>query len=339
MIITFGENVRKLRIDRGLTQERLAEFLGISFQAVSKWERGDTIPDLFMLTTVAAFFDVTTDKLLGIDKRDQEREIQEYIYKYSTLWQQARYQDVLETMKEAVRCYPAEFSLWVRYLNILLWCGQKSNESALSIKNEAEAVYSRITEHCTVDSIRIWAKKLMCRYYKTLCNIEGSGITYERIFKILDEMPLMQNSRDYLACSFSPSGESKEETCKKAVSEIAYLLSSIGKEFEDNDEKGEKLRTLTEVIKCIYPDGDYGKSTLNMAYLLAELSNYYDNIGEKEIAKATLDEALSVAETFDKIENETVHTSCLTSGLSVLKMEIPMSQGRPLAERIKDLMH
>ncbi len=339
MIINFGENVRRLRIDRGLTQERLAEFLGISFQAVSKWERGDTVPDLFMLTTVAAFFDVSTDKLLGIDKRDQEREIQEYIDKYSSLWQQARYEDVLETMKEAVRSYPAEFSLWVRYLNILLWCGQKSNENTLSIKNEAEAVYSKITEHCTVDSIRIWAKKLMCRYYKTLCNIEGSGISQERISEILDEMPLMQNSRDYLACSFSQSGEDKEDACKKAICEIAYLLSSIGKEFEDNDRKGEKLKSLTDVIKSIYPDGDYGKSTVNMAYMLMELSNYYERTGENEKAQETRDEALSITETFDRIENEIIHTSRLAEGLSVLKKDIPMAQGRPLTERVKDLVN
>ena len=45
MNIYFRENIRRMRKQRDLTQEALADFLGVSFQAVSKWERGESYPD------------------------------------------------------------------------------------------------------------------------------------------------------------------------------------------------------------------------------------------------------------------------------------------------------
>ena len=77
MNLEFGEKVRSLRTERGLTQEKLADFLGVSFQAVSKWERGDTVPDIYMLPSIASFFGVTTDYLLSYDV-NKEKDISSY---------------------------------------------------------------------------------------------------------------------------------------------------------------------------------------------------------------------------------------------------------------------
>ena len=49
MNIYFSENIKQLRKERDLTQEALADFLGVSFQAVSKWERGESYPDIEIL--------------------------------------------------------------------------------------------------------------------------------------------------------------------------------------------------------------------------------------------------------------------------------------------------
>ncbi len=53
MNIYFGENLKKLRKSKNLTQDALADFLGMSFQAVSKWERGETYPDILIHTSNA----------------------------------------------------------------------------------------------------------------------------------------------------------------------------------------------------------------------------------------------------------------------------------------------
>lgn len=59
----IGENIKKLRDERKLTQQQLADSLGVTFQTVSKWECNTTTPDIAMLPEIAEFFDVTIDEL------------------------------------------------------------------------------------------------------------------------------------------------------------------------------------------------------------------------------------------------------------------------------------
>ncbi|MBQ1515690.1 MAG: helix-turn-helix domain-containing protein, partial [Lachnospiraceae bacterium] len=74
----FGEKLQKLRKDRGLTQEELAEALYVSRAAVSKWESGRGYPGIDSLKELSRFFGVTVDELLGADEilsaAEQEKE-------------------------------------------------------------------------------------------------------------------------------------------------------------------------------------------------------------------------------------------------------------------------
>ena len=56
MTLLICENIKRLRRERNLTQEEMAAHLGISFQSISKWERGDGYPDITMLPTLANYF-------------------------------------------------------------------------------------------------------------------------------------------------------------------------------------------------------------------------------------------------------------------------------------------
>ncbi len=134
MTINFGENIRKLRLAHKLTQEKLADFLGVSFQAVSKWERGDTVPDIFMLPAIASFFGVSVDYLLNFNQFEKEKEIEAYEKRYYQLWRKNERDELLCMMKEAVNRYPAEYRLLVRYLNVMVWCAldsRRATEGAL----------------------------------------------------------------------------------------------------------------------------------------------------------------------------------------------------------------
>ena len=65
MKLNFGENIKRLRKNRDLTQEALADALGISAQSVSKWESGQCCPDIQLLPSIAELFEVSVDELLG----------------------------------------------------------------------------------------------------------------------------------------------------------------------------------------------------------------------------------------------------------------------------------
>ena len=61
----LGKNIYELRKAKNITQEDLAAELGVTAAAVSKWEKGNTLPDVLMVCAIADFFGVTTDELLG----------------------------------------------------------------------------------------------------------------------------------------------------------------------------------------------------------------------------------------------------------------------------------
>lgn len=73
MKLTLGDNLRRLRKEHDLTQEQLADKLGVTYQSVSRWENGSTYPDLELIPSIAEMFSVTIDSLLGIPEAEKEK--------------------------------------------------------------------------------------------------------------------------------------------------------------------------------------------------------------------------------------------------------------------------
>ena len=73
MNTTFSAQLQKLRKEHGVTQDTLAAHLGVSPQAVSKWENGDSAPDLDRLRAICTYFGVTTDYLIWDEPEDAPR--------------------------------------------------------------------------------------------------------------------------------------------------------------------------------------------------------------------------------------------------------------------------
>ena len=66
-MLYLAENLKKQRISKGLTQEDVASYLNITPQSVSKWERGETYPDITLLPALANIFETSIDLLMGMD--------------------------------------------------------------------------------------------------------------------------------------------------------------------------------------------------------------------------------------------------------------------------------
>ena len=71
--MTFGEKLQKLRAREGISQDRLAELLDVSRQAVSRWERDETMPETEKVVQIAEIFGVTTDYLLRQQAEEKPR--------------------------------------------------------------------------------------------------------------------------------------------------------------------------------------------------------------------------------------------------------------------------
>lgn len=85
MNLKLGENIRNLRLQHKLTQEQLADRLGVSYQSVSRWENAVTYPDIEFLPAIARQFSVTTDYLLGQDDVEKRKRIRKQIQSISKM--------------------------------------------------------------------------------------------------------------------------------------------------------------------------------------------------------------------------------------------------------------
>lgn len=66
MKLSIGENIRNYRKKNDLTQEVLADRLGVTYQSVSRWEKGSTYPDLELLPAISEILGITVDELFGM---------------------------------------------------------------------------------------------------------------------------------------------------------------------------------------------------------------------------------------------------------------------------------
>lgn len=99
-------NLKKYRMQKELTQEEVAEYLGITAQSVSKWERGESYPDITLLPALANIFETSVDLLLGMDTiRAEETRLN--IHRKAIGYQRSGDLDMAEkTYREALLIYP-----------------------------------------------------------------------------------------------------------------------------------------------------------------------------------------------------------------------------------------
>lgn len=149
--LNFPENIVRLRHDKNLTQEELADFMGVTKASVSKWEKGNSMPDIMLLPQLAAYFDVTVDELIGYEAQLSSEQIRRKYAELSNDFAACPFADVLEKIRALAHkyyaCYPFLLQLSVLYLNHYMLA--ETEEIRESLLQEAEAWCDRILENCS----------------------------------------------------------------------------------------------------------------------------------------------------------------------------------------------
>lgn len=115
----FSENIKKLRRTADITQEKLAEFVGVTPQTVSKWERAETYPDIETLPAIANYFGVTIDELLGNDKTQTDAMIDQLIADSSESARLGDEAKALTIALEGYKRYPYSYKMMDFYTTAL----------------------------------------------------------------------------------------------------------------------------------------------------------------------------------------------------------------------------
>lgn len=314
MTIYLSENIKKLRLEKGLTQETIAEFLGVTFQSVSNWERGESYPDITMLPEISGFFKVSVDELLGVNRAENEAKILKELQKYDNLTDTDLKKDIIIELKKN---FPSDFRVLLRYMAYLVHFSEKSPEIIAKIK----AIYDNIQQNCNTDKIRISAKRHLAELYRELSENENSGITFDDCEKTIDEMPRMRDGQE-MFCFYYPE---KSPDCDKKITDTLeeqfLLLNTVYSHYffyKDGKFSDEWILSAhkqeLDFLNFVYDDGNYGKMWRTVIYIYGHLGVRCFKIGDFENALRNFRKCAELARQFDSLERITVMHSVLFEG-------------------------
>ena len=295
MTILLKEQLKKLRRERGGTQEDLAAHLGVTVQAVSKWERGEGYPDINLLPAIASFYNVTIDDLLGVGQMAKERKLSDYKARDHKLWQEGRIAESVKLWREAQKEFPNELAVVYFLMYALLAEDQKENADEIIECGE------RILEESTDNGRRDGAVQCLCyAYYSGKGDAEsakryaGMATTYHTTSNQL--MPMLLEG---------------EEAVQYCQGNIQALVELIGRNAQTMCWKGEyspsdtikAYRFVISLYDLLYSDGNCGFYHERYWEFYRGLAVQYRKLGDEAEMFRCLEKAAEHAVIFDQNED------------------------------------
>jgi len=274
MELKIGDNIKRLRKNKGMTQEQLAELLNISCAAVSKWESSDTYPDITIIMPLARVFDVSIDELMGYNSAKVEAEIEKMIIDYRQLQAEGKYQEATELIKLARKEYPNDYRVMSLYIWDLAGGSADNSQETLNVyHDEFLQICDCILGGCTDESLRLETITMKAKL------LHAAGDT-EAALELLAQFPSWYQS----------SGQKIEQLFAKDTPEFRYYvkcnlyeLSDFAADkavkvifFDDTitlDEKVAKTEMLGDMISALYDKSGEAVFAVILKSLWGRLAN------------------------------------------------------------------
>lgn len=146
----ISNNIARLRRSKKITQEQLAEFIGVTKASVSKWENSQSTPDIAILPRLAAFFDVTIDELIGYTPQLSKEQIQKLYQDFGKAFAERPFEEVMNETQDYVKryysCYPFLLQMSILWLNHFKMAD--TEEKQKDICQRIEKLCQHIKENC-----------------------------------------------------------------------------------------------------------------------------------------------------------------------------------------------
>jgi len=175
--INISRTIINKRKEKSLTQEELANFMGVTKASVSKWETGQSYPDIFLLPQLAAFFNISIDDLIGYEPQMTEEDIRKLYKELSVEFTKKPYDEVMSRCRGIVKkyysCFPLLLQIGVLYLNYGYYTVPTlDEEQKASVVAEAKEHFIRVKMHSTDMNLQQFALHLIAACELLLGNPE-----------------------------------------------------------------------------------------------------------------------------------------------------------------------
>ena len=277
----MSQLAKKLKFYRkkaNYTQEALAGFFHVSFQTISKWERGESYPDIHMLPVIARFFDISVDELLGVDEdRDQKRR-QQLLEDWKTDNSYGNNMENVARMREALKLYPGDFEIMQKLVNSLEKCTGTPDEE-MRYKKEAAELSKKIIQFCP-------DKRLVNEMLHNLCYTYWSMGEIQQAQEHAKQLAPLRKAQENALVTFL-QGEERLMMGQDAAITLASLLyhhiSSICKaEYYSLKEREQLLIKYLQICEILFEEGDVVEVLHCMADAYVKLVAVYKEMGEEQ---------------------------------------------------------
>lgn len=334
MQIPLGEQLRQLRRRDGRTQEDLAEALGVTAQAVSRWETGSCYPDTELLPDIAHYFGVSIDELFGYEN-ERAQKINELAERIIRMNRENNGEDVnmdecTRLARESLVQFPGNEKLMLCLASVLFNAGyvrygeyhctdeygydtfDTEGHRTYAEWQEAIRIYEKLLTSLPEGEMRHQAVRELIQLYVNIGE-------HTRASALAETAVPLSGCREFLrlnTCDGRKRAEAYGETLLRMAETCADLMIScviMNKSHLTPTESAQSVRRAIALFDLVCPDGDYGLYACTVAHLYLYLSEHQWRAGERDGAFDSLDTAADLMRAHKRYNGDAVstHTSPL----------------------------
>lgn len=338
MKLNIGNKIKYLRKEKDITQEELADILGVSYQSVSRWETGACYPDMELLPIISDFFGVTVDKLLSVNEKIEQERVAQYLNRFQQAISQGKVYDCIDIAREGVAEYPNNYILLNKLMYALFVSGDDDGnisewkENMEKYDAEITALGERIMKYCPDQDIRLEATARLAFNHCEMGRKEIGRTVYES----LPSTEFCKENQMWWSLSDDeklPFLRRKIKQDYEALRTSIWLLANSG--CVSDAQSVTAIKKVFEIEKIIYdnegtPDG-WGAAKLQL-----DLAKLYARLGDHLQSIAHLNIAATASKAFDKRPEKQLLSSSLLGSITAKKTDFETSDTRPLCEIMRD---
>ncbi len=318
--MSFGDRIKTLRRKASYTQEKLAELLSISPQAISRWETDVAMPDISLLPPIANLFGVTTDYLLGMDSYQKDLRKAEFDKAFFEYWKHDDKESNYQIAVKAVSEYPGnmDYIEWLASAEYYV-AFSKDDKEYTNLLEKSVAHYNIVLDNAKENKL---INRALGGIVLALCMLSRKDEAKQYAQRIEND-----TERNDALC-WCLDGEEKIRHCQTVseehLSRFLFQLTYYPKTIEAYD-------AVEKILAILLPDGNYQffhdtlrRNALGKAYLLCKKTQYSEAIEELKKAKFHAQKMIQyskqnyfrfTAPLFDHVAGEALPTETQTTDL------------------------
>lgn len=221
MKISIGENLRRLRQKKGVTQEQFAEVMGVSPQAVSRWENDSACPDITMMPGIAMYYETSIDDIVGMDSLRRTETLNAIHGKALRMVADGQISEAAQVIREGLRLYPGNSGLLMALSETLAHREDDPEALQEAIRSEERALRS--------DDVSMKARSTATVNLLFLYLRAGRD---EQARALVKSLPHIWESREIIMPEVYEGQVYREELRKSVLKTLVFLCEKIDRADE-----------------------------------------------------------------------------------------------------------